>query len=133
VSNSPAIGLVSQTPAKLLLNRSRPQMLFLIVHPRIHLALVKPQRSTLSSLLQWTNPQKERRKTKENLKPMPQNRVLPNHLLVNLRNGNLSIPASFARKIATLRIVPDDLKLVSCSKGPLLSSKSHFYLTRPKW
>lgn len=132
----PLMELLVQYPRPLLNilpKRSRSQMLFLIICPRIHLALVKPQRSTLSSLLQWTNPQKERRKAKARVKSMPQNRVLPNRLLANLRNGNLSILASFARNITTLRIVPDDPKLVTFSKGPLLSSKSCFRLNRPKW
>lgn len=117
----------------LLPNKSRSQMLFLIVHPRIHLALVKPQRSMLSSLLQRRNPQKERRKAKVRVNSMPQNSVLQNCLLVNLCNGNISILTSFARKITTLRIVRDDPKLVTCSKGPSLSSKSRFCLSRPKW
>jgi len=48
----------------LLPNRSQSQMLFLIVLPRIHLALVKPQRSTLSSLLQWKKSSKGKKKVK---------------------------------------------------------------------
>jgi len=117
----------------LLPNRSQSQMLFPMVLPRILLALVKPHRSTLSSLSQWTNPRNIRRKAKARVKPMPQNRVLPNHLLVNLHNGNPSIPASFARRITTLWIVPNNPKLVIFSKGHSLSSKSHFHLSRPNW
>jgi len=50
------IGLVSQNLLNILPNKSWSQMLFLIVLPRIHLALVKPQRSMLSGLPQRTNP-----------------------------------------------------------------------------
>lgn len=118
---------------RLLQNISQSQIMFLIVHPRIHLALVKPQRSMLSSLPQRKNPRKERRKEKARVKSMPRNRVLPNHLLANVSNRNLSILASFSRKVTTLRIVSDDPKLATCSKGPPLSSKSHFHLSKPKW
>jgi hypothetical protein len=115
------IGSVSQTPAKSSSKQKSVSNTASNSSLRIHLALVKPQRSTLSSLPQWTNPRKVRRKAKARVKPMPQNRVLLNRLLVNLHNGNLSIHASFVRRITILRIVPDDLKLVVCSKGPQLS------------
>jgi len=111
---------------KLLPNRSRSRMLLLIVHLRIHLALVKHQRSTLFSLPQRTNPWKLRRKEKARVKSMPQNKVLLNHLLAMLHNEILSIHASFVRSITILRIVPDGLKLVILSKGSLLSSKRRF-------
>lgn len=117
-----------RTLLNVLPNRSRSWILFLSVLPRMLIALVKPQRSMLSSL-----PQKIRRKENARVKLMPQNRVLPNCLLVNIHNRNLSIPASFVRKITTLRIVLDDLKLFILSMGPLLSSKIHFCLSRPKW
>lgn len=118
---------------KILPNRCQSRMLLLLVHLRIHLALVKPQRSTLSSLPQRTNPRKEKRKAKAKLKSMPQNKVLPNSLLANLHNGNISILASSVRRITTRRIFLDDLKLVAYSKGPLMSLKSHFCLSKPKW
>ena len=105
----------------LLPNRSWSQTLLPIVPPRIHLALVKPQRSTLPSLPQWTNPRKIRRKAKARVNPMPQNTVLPSCPLVILHNKSLSIHASFARRITIPRIVSDDLKLVVCSEGPQLS------------
>jgi len=87
----------------------------------IHLALVKPHRYTLFSLLQRTNPRKVRKKEKARVKPMPQNRVVLSPLLVMLLNGSLSINASFVRRIIILRIILEDPKLFICSKGPQLS------------
>ncbi len=119
--------------SKLLPNRSWSRIPLSTVHLKTLRALVKPQRCTLSNLPQQTNPRKEKRKEKAKLKSMPWNRVLPNCFSTNHRNGSLSLPTSFARRIIILRIVHDDPKLVDCSRGPLLSSKSLFCLSRLKW
>lgn len=76
---------------------------------------------------------KGKKKEKAKLKSMPRNKVLPNRLLANLHNGNLSIPTSFARRITILRIVHDYPRSVAFSKGPLLSLKSRFHLSKLRW
>jgi len=70
-------------------------------------------------------------RSKARPKMMPQNRALLSHLLVMPLKESPSIHASSARRITTLKIVPNDLKFVACSKGPHYLERSLSIPTNP--